>query len=133
MASMLPASSVTILYRQIGTSISSFLVERMIFQQSRGKLEPSESGVPATEYQLWIECCKQSVGRIVRKIDIPWERLRDATTILAASPEEFAAFGRTLSSNDQQKFEEAIESIGATSLSPLQAKQIARVRTDYAR
>ncbi|PVG00291.1 hypothetical protein CPB86DRAFT_805974 [Serendipita vermifera] len=133
MVTVLPASSVTILYRQIASSISSFLVERMIFQQSRGKLEPSESGVPATEYQLWIECCKQSVGRVVRKIDVPWERLRDATIVLAAGAEEFAAFGRTLASSDQKKFEETIESIGATSLSPLQAKQIARVRTDYAR
>jgi len=130
-ASVLPTSSVTILYRQIASSISSHLVDRMVFQHSRGKIDPSDATALATEYRLWIECSKQAVGKIVRKIDVPWERLRDAASLLGLTTEDFASLLQVTRDGKPDMFQGSMEQLGVASYSPADVKQVLRLRTDF--
>jgi hypothetical protein len=128
-ASTLPASSVTILYRQVASSISSYLVDRLVFQQSRGKIAPSDTAVLVAEYRLWIECSKQAVGKMVRKIDVPWERLRDAASLVA--PRDFISLARIARDGRPEEFQESMEQLGVTSYSQAEVKHVLRLRTDF--
>jgi len=130
-ASTLPASSVMILYRQVASSISSYLVDRMVFQQSRGKIAPSDTTVLATEYRLWIECSKQAVGKTVRRIDVPWERLRDAASLIGVAVQDFVPLVRVARDGDPDKFQASMEQLGVTSYSQAEVKQVLRLRTDF--
>lgn len=132
-ASLLPSSSVTILYRQIATLISSHIVDRVVFHQSRGKLAPENVSALAMEYQLWIECSKQAVGRMVRRVEVPWERLRDATTLLESNPEEFSDLARVAWEGKPEEFEEAVSRLGTSSFNQTEVRQLLRLRTDCTR
>ena len=129
-ASTLPGSSVTILYRQIASSISSYLVDRMVFQQSRGKVASSNGMALTVEYRLWIECSKQAVGKTVRKIDVPWERLRDAATLVGLPTEELNSVTRVIRDGKADQFQESMEQLAVTSYSQAEVKHLLRVRTD---
>lgn len=132
-ASVLPAASVTILYRQVVSSLSTYVVDRMIIHLSRGKLDPENAGVLAMEYQLWVECSKQSVGRLVRRIEVPWERLRDAATILGMNRDDFSKLVEATWSGSKDLFEEALRSAGVSSFEQNDVRQVLRLRSDCVR
>jgi hypothetical protein len=132
-ASVLPASSVTILYRQIASSIAAHLVDRVVLHQTRGKIAPDNVGVLSMEYQLWIECSKQSVGRMVRRVEVPWERLRDATRLLEASPKEFSSLVQVTWDGRPDAFEDAMKKLGAGSFTQSEARRVLRLRSDCAK
>lgn len=129
-ASTLPASSVTILYRQIASSISSYLMDKMVFQQSRGKVTPHDAAALATEYRLWIECSRQAVGKTVRKLDVPWERFRDAAALIDVSAEEFGPLTRAVRDGNSEVFQEAMERLTVSCYSQAEASHVLRLRTD---
>lgn len=133
LATTLPASSVTILYRRICSSVASFLVDRMIFQHSRGKLEPNEAPVLAAEYKLWIECSKQAVGRMVRKLEIPWQRLREASTAMNLDHDAFRSLTNAAWEATPENYEKVAEEYGVSSFSQRDARSLLRLRTDCTR
>jgi hypothetical protein len=120
-----------ILYRQVASSISAYLVDRMVFQQSRGKITPSDATVLATEYRLWIECSKQAVGKMVRRVDVPWERLRDAASLIGVEAQDLVPLVLVAQDGDPDKFRESVERLGVTSYSQAEVKQVLRLRTDF--
>lgn len=113
--------------------IAAYLVERMVFQQSRGKIDASEAGILGMEYRLWLECAKQAVGRTVRKIEAPWVRLRDAATIANLTTEESDALTLKVWDGTQSEFEATAETLGVASLSQGEARHVLRVRIDCKR
>jgi hypothetical protein len=135
LASTLPTSSVTILYRQISSLISAHLIERMMFQQSRGKVTASEGEVVGMEYRLWVECAKQAVGRTVRKTEAPWAKLRDAATVTSLGTEDADVLTSMVwdGTHTHTQFEAAAEKLGITSFSQAEMRHVLRVRVDCKR
>jgi hypothetical protein len=103
----------------------------MVFQQSRGKITPSDAMVLATEYRLWIECSKQAVGKTVRRVDVPWERLRDAASLIGVAAQDFVPLALVARDGDPDKFQESMERLRVTSYSQAEVKQVLRLRTDF--
>lgn len=85
------------------------------------------------EYRLWLECSKQSVGRMVRRIEIPWERLRDSAALLGMDSEHFIQFVKLAWDGNTDAYSEGAKEAGATSFNQSEARQILRLRTDCTR
>ncbi|KAG8833096.1 hypothetical protein FRC17_000035 [Serendipita sp. 399] len=132
-ATVLPAASVTILYRRICSSISSFLVERMILQHSRSTLAATDSAVLTAEYSLWIECSKQAVGKLVRKVDVPWQRLREAAAVLNMDSGNYLELVRAAWDGNEAAFEQTCEKFGISSFTQSEMRQALRLRSDCPR
>ncbi|KAG8803228.1 hypothetical protein FRC16_006461 [Serendipita sp. 398] len=132
-STILPATSVTILYRRICSSISSFLVERMVLQHSRSKLAVTDSAVLTAEYSLWIECSRQAVGKLVRKIDPPWQRLKEAATVLNMEQDNYLELVRAAWDGNETAFEQTCEKFGISSFTQREMRQALRLRSDCPR
>jgi len=84
------------------------------------------------EAQLWLQCCRQAVGKVVRRVDVPWQDLMEAAGLISTPKgPSFTALVQIAwhSSADDyvQKFEEA----GVQRLSREQAKEVLSARLDY--
>jgi hypothetical protein len=86
LATTLPPSSVSIFYRQIASGLSTHILSRVFKQRSRGKLTEQNGQTIEAEAQLWLQCCRQVVGKVVRRVDVPWQDLLEAAR-LVSTPE----------------------------------------------
>jgi hypothetical protein len=83
------------------------------------------------EAQLWLQCCRQAVGKVVRRVDVPWQDLLEAARLVSIpeGPSSTALVQIAWhSSTDEyaQKFEEA----GIQRLSQEQVKEVLSARLD---
>jgi hypothetical protein len=123
---------VSIFYRQIASGLSTHILSRVFKQRSRGKLTEQNGQTIEAEAQLWLQCCRQVVEKVVRRVDIPWQDLLEAARLVSI-PEGPSYTGLVQiawhSSAEEcvQKFEEA----GVQRLSREQVKEVLSARLDY--
>ena len=131
LATTLPPSSISIFYRQIASGLSAHILSRVFKQRSRGKLTEQNGQTIEAEAQLWLQGCRQAVGKAVRRVDVPWQDLLEAAK-LVSTPKgpSFIALVEIAwhSSTDEctQKFEE----VGVHRLSREQVKEVLSARLD---
>lgn len=84
------------------------------------------------EAQLWLQCCRQAAGKVVRRVDVPWQDLLEATR-LVNTPEgpSFTALVEVAWHSSADQYIQKIEEAGVQRLSREQVKEVLSSRLDY--
>jgi len=85
------------------------------------------------EVELWLQCCKQAVGKVVRRVDVPWQDLLEAVRLVSipeGSP--FTALVQIAWHSSDDEYVQKFEEVGVQRLSREQVKEVLSARLDYA-
>ena len=128
----LPPSSVSIFYRQIASGLSAYILSRTFKQRSRGKLVEQNGQTLEAEAQLWLQCCRQAVGKVVRRVDIPWRSLMEAAVLInTPGGPSLTSLVQIAWHSSPDEYVQRIEEAGVQRLSREQVKEVLSARLDY--
>ncbi|KAI5123752.1 hypothetical protein M0805_000343 [Coniferiporia weirii] len=129
----LPAPTVVGLYRKVAGHIGTYIMQRQVLYQGRGRMSCREGRVVLDEANLWVEASRMALGGSVRRVELPWVRLLEAGRLLSLEGEAFLRAASAVRLGDEGEYEKLAEAIGISEMSSEEAMDVLSVREDFAK
>lgn len=126
----LPAPYAATLYRRICSSWAAVILQRKVLQRGVGRLSLVEAKQIAEECLLWVQACRMTMGRSVRRVEGPWARLLDAMKLLTLEQEQFRVAVDRIFETDADGLEKLREELEVSELDLGDLIDIVRLRED---
>lgn len=136
LARSLPPTDVSTSYKRITTHISSFLLQRLIFNRSRGRFTPANGRSLGAILDLFDSTCEHAMRGKMRRAGIVrvWSKLRDASGLLSIGEAEVGGVLGMAFDAGEEEFKGVMESLGlGDSLSLEEVQAVLRARVDVRR
>ncbi|KAF8528017.1 RINT-1 family protein [Hysterangium stoloniferum] len=130
LARSLPNATSVTLYRRIASSLASVILQKRILQRPSGRLPLTEARQIAEESMLWVETCRMTMDRTVRRAEGPWSRLLDAMKILTVEADKFRSVVDLVFSTKSDDLEKLQYELGVTELGLSELISVVRLRED---
>ena len=132
--STVPQATVTSLYRQIASRLSTHILQREITFRGRNRISPTVGKMIMAECELWAETCRLALSRAgATRAEAPWRTLLQAGRLVGIDGDQLqkvsaATFGAT---QDHDWERVLIEVIGLSELSREEVGQVLHSRSDF--
>jgi len=130
LARSLPNATCVTLYRQIAYSLASVILQKRVLQRPRGRLSLTEARQIAEESMLWVETCRMTMDRAVRRAEGPWSRLLDVMKILTVEADKFRFVMDVVFNTQPDSLEKLQHELGVTGLDLNELINVIRLRDD---
>lgn len=137
--SVLPAKTLTDLYRRVATKLSAHILQRMIMYRGQGRIGASEARTIMSECELWLETCRLALSRGGKRpgkmVEGPWRRLVEAGRLIATQDAEWEKVRvLTFGMSEDEEWEQGILAVvGMSELTRDEVGTVLKTREDYGR
>jgi RAD50-interacting protein 1 len=107
-----------------------------VLYRGRGRISPLEGKLIKSEYELWVQTCRNALGRVAAlsggRVEAPWRRMLQAGRILGADDGLWRKIVlTTFGGHDDTDWEQAMsEAVGFSELDRQEVQQIIQTRSD---
>lgn len=126
----LPGPVAATLYRRISSTWGGVILQRRVLQRGIGRLSLVEAKIIVEECLLWIQACKMTMGRSVRRVEGPWARLLDAMKLLTLEQDQFRIAVDRIFNTDADGLEKLRDDLEVSQLDLGELIEVVRLRED---